>query len=66
MQYDRKQADATPKYEPEASVCWSNALPAAMLLSENDAVFLSNNKILYTENKQNVTDWKKNFFVFSV
>jgi len=43
-----------------------SVLPAALLRSENDAVFLNKNKYLNTENKGNVSYRKENYFLFSV
>jgi hypothetical protein len=43
-----------------------SVLPAALLRSENDAVFLNKSKYLNTENKLNVSYRKKNCFLFSV
>jgi hypothetical protein len=39
-----------------------SVLPAVLLLSENDAVFLNKNKYLNTENWGNVTYRKKELF----
>jgi hypothetical protein len=40
-----------------------NVLPAALMRSENNAVFLNKNKNVNTKNKQNVSDGIKNCFM---
>jgi hypothetical protein len=43
-----------------------NVLAAALLRSKNDAIFLSKNKYLNTENNLSASYRKKNCFLFSV
>jgi len=55
-----------PNMNLKQELAAQSVLPTALLLSENDTVFLNKNKYLNTENKRNVSYRKKNCFMFTV